>query len=155
TTAVRVSPLRPTSEAMVMRIVTRCTTLDEFILAFRELCTERTLFIPSAQARATGIETGFSLRPADGAPVMSGLCVVLSSWSTVDNPYQRRGVRLGIRSLTPESRQVLHRILRARSAPIGDLCAGDTLKTVAPAMTVQPRPPASLAVLPANPLSEM
>lgn len=173
TTAVRVSPLRPTIEVMVMRIVTRCTTVEEFIVAFRALCTERTLFIPSAQARATGIETGFSLRLADGTPMLRGLCVVLASWPTADNPYRRPGVRLGIRSLTAESRHLLHRILRARGAPTVDL-RGDTIKTAVPSPhpTAVPRPiapryddtqptlvdarsPADEGVLPANPLSEM
>lgn len=154
TGAMRVVSPSKTIDVMVMRIVTRFTTVDEFVAAFRKFCGEGTCFIPSAQAKRIGIETGFSIRLADGTPMLRGLCVVLDSWATDENPYHRPGVRLGIRSLTAESKPVFARLLLAGRRPTTEV---DTKATVemAPLFTQENRAPHADEILPANPLMEM
>lgn len=140
-----------TIDVMVMRIVTRFATVDEFVSAFHAFCAEGTCFIPSAQAKRIGIETGFSIRLADGTPMLRGLCVVLDSWATAQNPYERPGVRLGIRSLTAESKPIFQRLLLAAGLDEHNKAAVE----MAPLFRTDERLPGSDLVLPANPLMEM
>jgi hypothetical protein len=44
--------------------------------------------------------------------MLRGLCVVLESWATAENPYGRPGVQLGIRKLTPESKLMFQQLRR-------------------------------------------
>jgi hypothetical protein len=138
---------RPSIEIVVMRVVTRCATPEAFITAFHRFCTVSTCFIPSTTMRTTGIETGFSIRLADGTPMLRGLCVIRESWATADNPYLRPGVLIGIRQFTAESKPVFERLL---------LAAEDhTRETVQMAPLFPDPTPGSALVLPANPLAEL
>ncbi len=136
-----------------MRLITRFTTADEFVTAFRKFCTKTTCFIPGAQAKRIGAETKFSIRLADGTPMLSGLCVVRDSWATGENPYERPGVRLGIRSLTTESKPVFHRLLLAAAKPDLDKSTRPTVK-MEMLFRQEEREPSD-EILPANPLTEM
>ncbi|MGE0398895.1 MAG: hypothetical protein AB7T06_19455 [Kofleriaceae bacterium] len=107
---------KPTLEILVMRVQTRFRTEDEFVAAFRRFCTDNTCFVPTTTPRTVGIETGFSIRLCDGTPMLRGLCVVLDSWETDDNPYRRPGVRLGVRTLTRETKPIFDRIRDPRLA---------------------------------------
>jgi hypothetical protein len=138
-------------DVVVMRIVTRFATVDEFVSAFRVFCAEGTCFIPSAEAKRIGIETGFSIRLADGTPMLRGLCVVLDSWTTAENPYERPGVRLGIRSLTAESKPIFQRLLLAAGLDEHNKATVE----MAPLFPTDERLPGSEFILPANPLMEM
>lgn len=150
---VRSTPSPASLDVMVMRIVTRFTNVDDFVGAFRRFCTDNSCFIPSAHAKRVGVETGFSIRLADGTPMLRGLCVVLDSWSTDDNPYKRPGVRLGIRSLTAESKPIFQRLQLARLAPLTPPMA---TRILVPDDDDPTRPmPVVAEVLPANPLSDM
>ncbi len=139
-------------EVMVMRIVTRFTSVDEFVSAFRKFCTKSTCFIPSAHANRIGVETGFSIRLADGTPMLRGLCVVRNSWKTAENPYERPGVQLGIRSLTAESKPVFHRLLLAGAKPDVDEKPSVKMELL---FAQEERAPSCGDVLPANPLMDM
>lgn len=99
-----------TVHAMVMRIVTKFVSVDEFVESFRRFCVEDGCFIPSAQAKKVGIETGFSLRLADGGALLRGLCVVREAYADEHNPFGRPGVVLGFRKLTPDSEAVFARL---------------------------------------------
>jgi hypothetical protein len=101
-----------TINAMVMRIVTKFTTVEDFVQSFARFCADASCFIPSAQAKRVGVETAFSIRLADGTPMLRGLCVVLESWATPENPFGRPGVQLGIRKLTPESKLMFQQLRR-------------------------------------------
>jgi hypothetical protein len=104
------------SQLIAMRIVTRFTTADQFVGAFHRLCTDTTCFIPTMDGRAVGVETCFSIRLADGTPMLRGYCVVREVWATVESPFRRPGVLLGIRRLTRESVAVFHQIQMMREA---------------------------------------
>lgn len=152
TGATRVAKAPKPMNVMVMRIVTRFTTADEFVSAFRKFCTKGTCFIPSVQATRIGVETGFSIRLADGTPMLRGLCVVRDSWATAENPFERPGVRIGLRSLTAESKPVFRRLLLAGGK--AELDERPTVK-VDLMFAQEERAPDADVILPANPLMEM
>ena len=109
---------RASIAVIVMRIVTRFTTTEQFVAGFHPLCTETTVFIPTYDGKQIGVEAEFSIRLADGTPMLRGLCVVDEMWTTVDNPFRRAGVLLSIRSITVDSRTVFEQIQLARLANV-------------------------------------
>jgi hypothetical protein len=113
-----------TLEMVVIRVVTTCATEDDLVAAFARLATDTTLFVPTRAMRTVGLETGFSIRLADGTPKLRGLCVVEGSFADTDNAYRRAGVLLGIRKLTPDSEPVFARM----RDPMLPLIVTDTLQ---------------------------
>ena len=95
---------------VVIRVVTHCETADAFVATFAKLSTDSSIFIPTQKMRTVGVETGFSIRLADGTPALRGLCVVEGSYVDGDNAYKRPGVLLGIRKLTADSQPVFARL---------------------------------------------
>jgi hypothetical protein len=111
-------------EMVVIRVVTHCATADALVASFAKLSTDTSIFIPTRTMRTVGLETGFSLRLADGTPMLRGLCVVLGSYCDGDNAFRRPGVHLGIRKLTPESEPIFARL----RDPMLPLITTDTVK---------------------------
>jgi hypothetical protein len=101
-----------TINTMVMRIVTRFESVEDFVQSFSRFCAESSCFIPGAWAKTVGLEIGFSIRLADGTPMLRGLCVVVAAWTNNDNPFHRPGVQLGLRKLTPESKLMFQHLRR-------------------------------------------
>lgn len=118
----------PAIEIQVIRIQTAFTTREEFVANFRRFCTEDSCFIPTEAMRTVGLETGFSLRLADGTAMLRGLAVVLDAWQTDENPFRRPGIRLGLRKLTRDTRLVYDQLQEARLAlGTGDYDASDAV----------------------------
>ena len=121
---------------VVLRIVTRCATVDKFIAAFQRLCTATTCFVPTADRRPVGIETAFAIQLADGTPVLGGLGVVLASHADADHEYRHPGLVLGIRSLDPASEIVFQQLTagslveRGAAAPL-EIATGEQSGKVA------------------------
>ncbi|HEY4178247.1 MAG TPA: hypothetical protein VGM90_15475 [Kofleriaceae bacterium] len=103
-------------EVQVIRISTPFSTTEQFVGTFRNYVTEDSCFIPSSQMKTVGVETGFSIRLADGTPVLRGLGVVLDSWATDENPWRKPGIRLGLRKLTKETKSIFEELQHARLA---------------------------------------
>src|SRR5690348_9723307 len=101
----RVRRMAPQGEHMVMtmRIRTCFDSADTFIAGFCRLFTETTCFVPTRARREPGEETTFSLRLADGTPMLRGSCRVLSAWTEDTSPYQCAGLELDLLRLTPPS----------------------------------------------------
>jgi hypothetical protein len=97
-------------EMVVIRVVTHCATVDAFVASFAKLSTDTSIFVPTQKLRTVGVETGFSIRLADGSPALRGLCVVVGSYVDGDNAFKRPGVLLGIRKLTTDSQPVFARL---------------------------------------------
>ncbi len=113
-----------TLEMVVIRVATACASEDDLVAAFARLATDTTLFVPTKAMRTVGLETGFSIRLADGTPKLRGLCVVEGSFANEDNAYRRAGVLLGIRKLTPDSAPVFARM----RDPMLPLIVSDTVQ---------------------------
>lgn len=166
----------PKQEAM--RIVTGCTSVEQFISVFHRFCDARTCFIPCVEIRPVGSRLQFSLRLADGTPMLRGSCIVRDAWATSANPFKRPGVQLELRKLTTDSTAVFEKLLAQRTA-VGTRPRGLTEAppiTAAAAPSPSPPPPVEIAtptvrmaplqyltesrtpgsayVLPANPLSD-
>lgn len=125
---------------VAMKIVTRCTSVEQFIATYHRFCAPSSCFIPSLDSREIGREAAFSLRLADGTPLLRGLCVVLSSWSTPVNPFGRPGMHIAIVRMTPDSRELYDRLLAAATAALAampaDLVPADTVKVEAPVIPI-------------------
>ena len=50
----------------VLRVATRCTSLDQFVEAFARYCEKRTLFVASLTTRSPGSQSPFVILLADG-----------------------------------------------------------------------------------------
>ena len=83
-----------TERGKVLRVATRCSSLDQFVEAFAPLSDARTLFIASMTTRDPGTRAPFSILLADGTRVMRGQCEVLEAFASPDNPFRRPGVKL-------------------------------------------------------------
>lgn len=146
-----------------MRIVTGCRTAEQFITAFHRFCDAKTCFIPSVDTRPIGSTLAFSLRLADGTPMLRGTCVVKAAWKTKDNQFKRPGVQLEITKLSAESAALYEHMLAQKTAVI---VKSDDDSPTQPVVVVVPPPPApsppaetrapgSAIVLPANPLFDL
>lgn len=118
----------PAIEIQVIRIQTAFATREEFVANFRRFCSEDSCFIPTEAMKTVGLETGFSIRLADGTAMLRGLAVVLDAWPTDDNPFRRPGIRLGLRKLTRDTRLIYDQLQEARLAlGTGDYDASDAV----------------------------
>jgi hypothetical protein len=167
------------SKLEAIKIVTRCTSREQFVAMFRKFCNPTSCFIPSMNMRPVGKATAFSLRLADGTPLLRGHGIVLASWPTDQNAFGRPGVHLGIQRLTNDSVALFEDLLMPRSAatriPIGRQLrlihetaphntaevadraerSRPTIETPPLEKLDAPRLPGADFVLPANPLTEM
>jgi hypothetical protein len=103
-------------------IVTRCTTVEEFIARFHPYCDETSLFVTTGGTRAVGVESPFAILLADKTPVMRGWCVVFDAWHDANNPFGRPGIRVGLHRLTASSKQIFDQLqARAKALAAGPL----------------------------------
>lgn len=156
-----------------IRIVTRCTSREQFLGMFSRYCTATSCFIPSADSRDIGTATAFSVRLSDGALLLRGEGVVLDAWSHGDHAFKRPGILLAIHRLDEACAELFEQLTRPRSVAVSippktqlqmllaaPPSANAELETptveMAPlALPEEPRVPSSPFVLPANPMAEM
>ena len=101
-----------------IRIVTRCTSRDQFVAMFSRYCTATSCFIPSSDSRAVGTATAFSIRLADGTLLLRGEGVVLNAWSHGNHRFKRPGIELGIHKLDDECGELFEQLIRPRSTAV-------------------------------------
>lgn len=121
-----------------MRIVTGCRTPEQFVATFHRFCDTKTCFIPTPDTRPIGSALAFSLRLADGTPMLRGTCIVKDVWTTKDNPFKRVGVQLEIQKLSEDS-AVLFDFLLAQKTATSPLPDG-AVQAILPASTNQHLP---------------
>ena len=114
-----------------MRIVTGCRTPEQFVAAFHRYCDTKTCFIPTPDTRPIGSSLAFSLRLADGTPMLRGTCVVKDVWATKDNRFKRPGVQLEIKKLSEDSAVLFDFMLAQRKSgkPLPDGAVQGVLPT--------------------------
>jgi hypothetical protein len=127
-------------------VATRCADVDQFIATYHKFCDDTSFFVATHNSRPLGLETAFSIQLADSTPVLRGLCVVVEAWTTASNPFNRPGIRLGIRRLTADSVDVFTRLVRAaRETPRDEASVPISVPTPAPTLPPVPaaagRPP--------------
>ena len=88
-------------------VATKCETVDDFIEKYHSRTDERSIFVGIVEERVLGAECAFAILLANKQPVFAGICEVLDVFHDANNPYKRRGMRLGIRRLGVTSERVL------------------------------------------------
>lgn len=99
-----------------LRVVTGCTTRDQFVAVFDRFCDRKTCFIPTVETRPVDSTLAFSLQLADGKPMLRGSGVVRGAWTSFDNAYERPGILVEIKKLSAESVAVYDQLLAKRHA---------------------------------------
>jgi len=94
----------------VLRVATRCTSIDQFVEGFARYCEKRTLFIASLTTRSPGHQSPFVILLADGSQALRGTCEVVEAWPTPTGPFRRPGVRIKLLQLDAPSEAVLTRL---------------------------------------------
>jgi hypothetical protein len=87
-------------------IATRCTSIDQFIATFHQLCDETSLFVATRGTRAIGVESPFAILLADNTPALCGWCRVVDAWFDSSSPFGCPGIRISVHRLSSASRGV-------------------------------------------------
>ncbi len=101
-----------------IRIVTRCTSREQFLAMFSRYCTPTSCFIPSSDSRPVGTGVVFSISLADGTRLLRGEGVVLEAWSHGEHVFKRPGVQLGIHRLDDDCGELFEQLSRPRSVAV-------------------------------------
>jgi hypothetical protein len=97
-------------------VATKCKTSQDFVEKYYQRTDDTSIFVGIVEERVLGAECAFALLLADRKPVFAGICTVLEVFRDANNPYQRRGMRLGIRKLGVTSEAVFAQMAEARAA---------------------------------------
>lgn len=113
-----------TVQGLVVKTV--CRTVDEFIERYYRRASSRlgTLFVGAIEPRALAADCAFVVLLADRTVVMAGVCEVLDIYPHARNPYGCAGMRLAMKRLSPESREVWSRLC-ARGEADGTISSQD------------------------------
>ncbi len=111
------------------RIVTGCVALDEFTAAFRSLCNESSIFLPTETPLAVQANLRFAIalkNRADGSPgntVLRGTGSISESFEDAANTYGRSGMVLDLGRLDSMGRILLRELNAAEATPKPDFSA--------------------------------
>lgn len=95
---------------IVLRVLTRCGNVDQFVSTFRRFSTDSAVFVPTHNQRDVGAETEFSIRLVDGAEVLAGNGEIAERHATAENAFGKPGILIDIQKLTVESQLVFERL---------------------------------------------
>jgi len=130
-------------------LVSRCSSVDELVAAFRTYVHRDHVFVPTTGQLATGRRMRVAITLADGTPVLTGDAEVLSSSVVPQGPYQKPGVRLRFFELDASAREVMARLERARGEPGRDTGDAAMCKVVeAGAVSRTQTPPVGVGTVP-------
>ena len=96
-------------------VATKCNTAEEFVEKYHGRSDDSSIFVGIVEERVLGQECAFAILLADKTPVFAGICEVLAVYRDGNNPYQRRGMRLGIRRLGVTSERLFEDMAALRS----------------------------------------
>jgi hypothetical protein len=97
-------------------VATKCETVEQFVDKYHQRVDESSIFVGIIEERALGSECAFAILLANKQPVFAGICEVLAIYHDTDNPYERRGMRLGIRRLGVTSEHLFSEMIAMRAA---------------------------------------
>ena len=106
--------MTPTVRGFV--VATKCNTVEDFVEKYHSRVDESSIFVGIVEERVLGAECAFAILLANQKPIFAGICEVLAVYHDANNPYQRKGMRLGIRRLGVTSERIFAEMnsLRAR-----------------------------------------
>jgi hypothetical protein len=110
----------------MLKIASRCRTPEQFIAAFRPLCSPTSIFIITSTPKEVGAQVSFRLTLETGTPMLSGAGEIVDSFDTGKNRYGQPGMRIRFKDLDSPSRRLLDAIVK----PMGK--SGNTRMGVVP-----------------------
>jgi len=87
-------------------VATKCLTVEELVEKYASRSDENSIFVGIVEERVLGAECAFAILLADKQPAFAGICQVLEVFRDDNNPFRRRGMRLGIRKLGITSERI-------------------------------------------------
>jgi hypothetical protein len=100
------------SRSIVLRVLTRCSNVDEFVATFRRFSTDTAIFVPTRNQRDVGAEAEFSIRLVDGKVALAGVGEIAELHASAENAFGKPGIVIEIHALTVDSRSVFDRLRR-------------------------------------------
>src|SRR5687768_13984637 len=136
------------SATRVIRVVTRCASLDEFVATFSRFVDDRSLFIVTNQPRPIQAARPFVVQLKDGETMLRGQAEVIESHADKGGPGGRNGMRLRFLHMDDKSRDVHKALLeqRRREEPPSK----KTLITAVAPPPLPPPPTPTPVLMPAN-----
>ena len=106
--------MSPTVRGFV--VATKCKTVEDFVEKYHSRVDDTSIFVGIVEERVVGAECAFAILLANQQPIFAGICEVLAIYHDSNNPYHRRGMRLGIRRLGLTSEKVFADMTALRAA---------------------------------------
>jgi hypothetical protein len=97
-------------------VATKCETIEELVEKYAPRSDDDSIFVGIVEERVLGSECAFAILLADKQPAFAGICQVLEVYRDDNNPFQRRGMRLGIRRLGITSERVFADMAAVRAS---------------------------------------
>jgi hypothetical protein len=97
-------------------VATRCETIEDFVEKYHGRTDDSSIFVGIVEERVLGTECAFALLLSNKQPVLAGICQVLDVFRDTNNPYRRRGMRLGIHRLGVTSEPVFADMIAMRAS---------------------------------------
>src|SRR5262245_26575376 len=101
------------TQGRLLRIVTRCSSVDEFTTTFERFIDETTIFIVTGDPRPVGVKQPFVITLSNGEALLHGEAEVLETRTGATGP---RGMRLRFLRLDDRSRAFHRQIMEMRAA---------------------------------------
>lgn len=95
---------------IVLRVLTRCSNVDQFVATFRRFSTDNAVFVPTSNQRDVGSQAEFSIRLVDGEVALAGFGEICERHATANNAFGKPGILIDIRELTGDTDAVFQRM---------------------------------------------
>ncbi len=105
-----VTPSASGSAKRVVRIVSKCSSEDEFASLFSRFVDQESIFIVTKTPKPIGAKSQFFITLADGAPVLSGRGEVIEAVKDKSGKFKRPGMRIKFETLGPGCKELLDRM---------------------------------------------
>lgn len=106
-----------TTRRRVLRVVTRCSTREQFLDLFGPHADQDSLFIFTNSPRPVGTRQWFLIQLATGEPMMRGECEIIECHTHGEGPQGRNGIRIRLLVLDVPSREMHRALLAHRPDP--------------------------------------
>jgi Tfp pilus assembly protein PilZ len=100
---------------LVIRVLTRCSSAEQFVAAFRRFSTDTSIFVPTADQRDVGTPVELSMRLADDTVVLAATGEIACCHATAESSFGKPGIEIAIRELTPDSKVIFEHM---RAMPV-------------------------------------
>jgi hypothetical protein len=108
--AIRKRMKKRMDRTIVLRVLTRCSNVDQFVTTFRRFSTDNAVFVPTSNQRDVGSQAEFSIQLVDGEVALAGIGEICERHATANNAFGKPGILIDIRKLTGDTESVFERM---------------------------------------------